>query len=81
MESSLDNPLMAQRGRGRGGREQPVSAAGLSTATATDPILDIHSLSFDNASTGKLEELYHQVREMSAQRLTMHAYRYSLLAD
>lgn len=69
---------MAQRGRGRGGREQPVSTAGAST-TAT--VLDIYSLKFDHDSAGKLEELYHQVREMSAQRLTTHAYRYSLLAD
>jgi len=72
---------MAQRSRGRGGREQPVSIAGSITAATTEPILDIHSLKFDNDSAGKLEELYHQVCEMSAQRLTMHAYRYSLLAD
>ena len=49
---------MAQRGRGR---EQPVSAARSSTVATTGPILDIHSLKFDNASAGKLEELYHQV--------------------
>ena len=72
---------MAQRGRGRGGREQPVIAARSSTVATTEPILDIYSLKFDNASAGKLEDLYHQVCELSVQRLTIHAYRYSLLAD
>jgi len=71
---------MAQRGRGRGGREQLVSTGSPSTTVtvSTEPIL---SLKFDNDSTGNFEELYQQVCEMSAQRLTMHAYRYSLLAD
>jgi hypothetical protein len=71
---------MAQRGRGRGGREQPVSisTANPNTTVTTEPIF---SLKFDNDSAGKLEELYYQVCEMSAQRLTMHAYRCSLLAD
>ena len=79
--TSLDLSLMAQRGRGRGGREQPVSTAGPSTTATTEATLDIYSLKFDNDSAGKLEELYQQVCEMSAQRLTTHAYRYSLLAD
>lgn len=72
---------MAQRGRGRGGREQPVSTANSNTSATTESMLNIHSLKFDNGSAGKLEELYHQVCELSAQRLTMRAYRYSLLAD